>query len=221
MATQGRELTPVTLHFLNLEAPDLSSEEAASQLTSSERERAAKLADEAARRRFAIGRATLRRLLGAPAASGDFVREPGGKPYLPDGPEFSFSASGNWALIGIAASGRIGVDIEVVRDVTVPDDWAKRFPALGAMRRGDEQPGDGSAMRFLRAWTRLEAAIKRDGGQLGQALDLTGLPPDVGPSLTGITDLDLGGNVIGALACQGEAVVELRTVDPLRFLAGP
>jgi len=203
----------VALHLVDLDAAGISVGEALNWLTPTERKRYQNQLDAAARTRFAIGRASLRKLIDAPAGSSDFSLGPHGKPHLPDGPHFSFAASGDRALIAVSADGPIGVDIETVRDVVVPADWREVHPALGALDRGIEGSGTPPALRFLRAWTRLEAIVKRDGGRLSQALypdqDRSGPAPD--PSQ--VVDVELGETLVGALAFHGSANVDFHGVD--------
>ena len=109
------------LYLVDLDAPGFSVGDALNWLTPAERKRYQRQIEGAARKRFAIGRASLRKLVDAPAD--DFSLGPNGKPHLPAGPHFSYAASGSHALIAVSVDGPIGVDLETVRDVVVPADW--------------------------------------------------------------------------------------------------
>jgi hypothetical protein len=81
-------------------------------LSPREQARASRFLITAKRRRFEATRTHLRRLLGVPATQ-EFAYTENGKPYLPDSSlKFNVSHSENYALIGIAESIEVGVDIE-------------------------------------------------------------------------------------------------------------
>ena len=219
MLTHHDQVVSIALYLVDLDAPGISVGDALDWLTPAEQKRYENQIEGASRKRFAIGRASLRKLVDAPAGSSDFSIGPNGKPHLPGGPHFSFAASLNHALIGITVAGPIGLDIETVRDIRPGTDWPQLYPALGAMQRGAERPGDSQAVRFLRAWTRLEALIKRDGGRLGRALDQRSAVADLPPDSSEVLDLELGGNLVSALAYYGSAKTELKRVDARGLLA--
>ena len=73
---------------------------------------------------------------------------PGGKPYIPGGPEFSLSHSGTLAVIALADV-PVGADAEKDR----PVGEAVRLRALTGAERADSRD-------FLFFWTRKEAALK-------------------------------------------------------------
>lgn len=176
----------------------------------------ARLGNSVRRRRFATGRAQLRRLVDAPQGI-DFALNANGKPSLPGALHFSFSAAGDVALIGICQTSPIGVDIERIRDLAIESDWPERHPALAAMRRGAERYGDSDATQFLRAWTRLEAATKRDGGRLGNALrENAAITPDA----EGVFDIDLTPDLIAAVAVSGTAAICVARPEPNTLLRG-
>lgn len=79
-----------------------------------------------------------------------------GKPYLPDGPEFSLSHGGTLAAL-LLADTPCGVDVEPV-ERTVP-------PRVQAWVLRPEERICGRAFAWL--WTRKEAVMKLDGRGLG------------------------------------------------------
>ena len=84
---------------------------------------------------------------------------PGGKPYIPGGPEFSLSHSGALAVIALADV-PVGADAEKDR----PVGEAVRLRALTGAERADSRD-------FLFFWTRKEAALKCLGTGVDRALD--------------------------------------------------
>ena len=84
---------------------------------------------------------------------------PGGKPYIPGGPEFSLSHSGTLAVIALADV-PVGADAEKDR----PVGEAVRLRALTGAERTDSRD-------FLFFWTRKEAALKCLGTGVDRALD--------------------------------------------------
>ena len=97
-----------------------------------------------------------------------------GKPSLPGlSGTFSLSHVDKYALIGLARSCNIGVDLEPDRQPTVSDDRRQRVErAAISLAHGAPLPEPRQA-RFLQAWVRLEAVAKADGRGIGRLL--TGL----------------------------------------------
>ncbi|MFJ9181413.1 4'-phosphopantetheinyl transferase family protein [Streptomyces sp. NPDC102360] len=157
-----------------------------------ERQRAAAFASETDRRRFTVAHGATRILLGyvcgLPPGHLSFREGSEGRPFLSAasqpaasdaGPvDFSLSHSGSWALLGILrGGGRIGVDIERVREDLEFRAVAGRFfqdAEARRLRRGN--PGD-RAREFFRLWTRKEAFLKVHGRRLGELSGVTGTPP--------------------------------------------
>ena len=83
---------------------------------------------------------------------------PGGKPYIPGGPEFSLSHSGTLAVIALADV-PVGADAEKDR----PVGEAVRLRALTGAERADSRD-------FLYFWTRKEAALKCLGTGVDRSL---------------------------------------------------
>ncbi|MFN8197114.1 MAG: 4'-phosphopantetheinyl transferase superfamily protein [Nakamurella multipartita] len=135
-----------------------------------------------------------------------------GKPELADGSIFhSLSHCGAVAMVAVSADAPVGVDIEAVR----PDLPAGRlartfFPAPEA--RAVEAAADPPA-RYIRLWTRKEAAGKVVGLNLDRTLRIgvvdtaTGPVPlerlDGGPAVGRITDIAAPGALLAAVARLG------------------
>ena len=139
--------------------------------TSGERARSARFRRPRDGRRFLRRRAFLRKLLGAETGVAPhelmLATGPGGKPFLPGGPSFSTSHSDRWLLVGLCATGRLGVDLEV----DVPVDEAPEIARAHFTERERAALEDEDPDAFLRLWTRKEALIKALGGGLSIPLD--------------------------------------------------
>ena len=157
-------------------------------LSPDERERAGRFLAERDRRRYAVARASLRRLLGGyldqPPAALRFSYGPRGKPSLPGaGPRFNVTHSGGLALLAFTSAHELGVDVEPLRTIEDAEAIARRFfsPGEAAELRGLAEPE--RSLAFLRGWTRKEAFIKATGDGLSRPLDefevplLAGEPP--------------------------------------------
>ena len=142
------------------------------------RDRAAMLArkDEAKGQQRFIAHIALRVLLERALGSGvrgvDLERPPGAKPRLPGGGDLEFSlAHGDAAaLLGVARGAAIGVDLEHVRAVRIAKARRERMLWVGTALVGAEDVDAHAEEAFMRAWVRLEAVAKADGG--GQARTL-------------------------------------------------
>jgi 4'-phosphopantetheinyl transferase len=164
----------VKVYTASLLADDEQIERAARLLSRSERQRFSGYSNGVVSRRFAIGRAVLREVLGAvqsmdPAAvrlaEGEF-----GKPELaPDSAKarlwFSVAHCDDLLLVALSREGEIGVDVERARPIDCWERVADRTLAPGeraellrAVERG-EDPG----RVFLRHWCRVEAELKAIG----------------------------------------------------------
>jgi 4'-phosphopantetheinyl transferase len=152
-------------------------------LSPDERERHARLPDDAARRRFAVSRGALRHILGlcSGRSSGalSLLRGTLGKPHLehPDGVEFSVSHSGEIALVAVAATA-VGVDIEHLRQRKHATRTAERVLHPDTARLLQRLPEPERTDAFLAAWTLREAHVKAVGGGLFRTPDT--LPFDPG-----------------------------------------
>jgi 4'-phosphopantetheinyl transferase len=129
--------------------------------------------------RFMRGRAFLRHVLAsytglAPAAL-RFVTNEQGKPSLHDAEAralwFNLSHSGPHALLAVARTRLLGVDVEVVRPGFADDEIAERFFAPSEVRALRRLPVSEQEFGFFRCWTRKEAYIKARGGGLQIPLD--------------------------------------------------
>ncbi|MFT5684277.1 MAG: 4'-phosphopantetheinyl transferase [Myxococcota bacterium] len=136
-----------------------------SVLTVAERERAERHVFARDRRRFAVGRASLRRILagalGCRVAEIRLSAAARGKPYLPGHPcHFNLSNSGELALIAVSRTA-VGVDVEQLRPLRDLRGLAASCFSLAEQHALDRQPEPIAG--FFRIWTRKEAIIKAIG----------------------------------------------------------
>lgn len=171
------------LWFVDLEAaaPALEAlEREVRRLSADDRDRAGRLSDPREQRHRLIAYVALRVVLervGGPQMRGQrFVRSPGGKPRLRAAdPAFSLSHTRSLALIGVAPSQTIGVDLEDTRPVGMSQRRREEILAVGA-GLADRPGGDvGSDRAVLQAWCRLEACAKARGQGVARVLGELGL----------------------------------------------
>lgn len=136
-------------------------------LTPEERQHAERLRRSEDRERHLLGRAGLRRVLGAwrrqepgrvPLRTG-----PHGKPFCLGGPQFNISHSGDLVLLALHPHRPVGVDVELLRPEL---DWrplAARLLCTAECRLLEGLPAPVQARAFLQAWCRLEARLKATG----------------------------------------------------------
>jgi 4'-phosphopantetheinyl transferase len=153
---------------------------ATESLSDGERQRASRFAFERGRRRFIVGRARLRHLLGArlgvPPQAVEFECGAHGKPALArrfaDAHlRFNLSHSDELAVYAFSRGGEIGIDVEAIRPLADPAAIAAHFfsrrehAAYRALDPRDRPLG------FFQCWTRKEAFIKALGDGLTHPLD--------------------------------------------------
>ena len=95
-----------------------------------------------------------------------FAREAGGKPYLlnpAQGIEFNLSHCRGLALVAVASSYRVGVDVETARELKDPLRLARRVMSGADLAELEALPRQERPERFLRLWTRMEARQKALG----------------------------------------------------------
>lgn len=108
------------------------------------------------------------------------VAAPGGKPYIPECPDFHFSLShsGNWVVLACGST-EVGVDVERVRENTDVDRIAGRF---FAPEERDYLRRDPARMRerFFEVWTKKESYGKFLGTGLRNPARLNVFAPPPG-----------------------------------------
>ena len=214
-----------------LDVPEPVSAAARTLLSERERKRADRFVYDRHRRRYTVAQAHLRRVLGqltgtSPAAV-RFQYEEKGKPYLPGGPSFNQSHSEERIMIAVAASGRLGVDIEELRRVRLMLAIADKNFARDEVARLRAVPPDQRRRLFFRLWTRKEAFLKALGFGLTHPLRSFSVDPSPGAAqgLLHVGDLpeDPARWHIGGVACAAGAEAALAVdqaeveVEPLRY----
>jgi 4'-phosphopantetheinyl transferase len=147
----------------------------ASVLSPDEITRANRFLFEKDRNHFSRCRASLRRLLAdyleMPAAAIRFEYSPSGKPQLAAEQnsralQFNVSHSAGIALIAVGNGGRIGVDIEKIRDDIDTTALAERFFSQRERAGLHALPDHLRVPGFFACWTRKEAFLKATGDGL-------------------------------------------------------
>jgi len=216
----------------------------ASLLSPAERERAARYRSSRHRRRFEVSWGLTRALLAAyqGEAPQDIRISYGakGRPALdePTGEfEFNLSHSGDRLALGVRRRGRLGIDIERLRPVEEARGIARRFFSRREYERLETLADHDRLDGFFNCWTRKEALVKATGegvfaalarfevslapGEPARLLTLDG--SSEGTDRWSLFHLHPAPGVVGALATQGPAPVEVRawSVEPDRqMLAG-
>ena len=153
--------------FVSLKPSEARLRELSALLSADERAKAERYAFPELSARSAAARGQLREILGAalqrPPPSLRFAYGKSGKPAL-EGGELAFNVthSGDLALVALAFSGEVGVDLELHKPRSY-DDVARRFFARGEQQRLFDVPAAQRAPEFFRLWTAKEAFVKCTG----------------------------------------------------------
>lgn len=153
-----------------------ASSEDRALLAEAERARADRFRFVRDRDRFISGRAAMRGALGRyldvePASLAFVEGEPGAKPALAgaDRVVFSFSRSGDRALLAVAAAGQLGADLEMLEERDI-DGVAREQFSSREQAELDALPQPLRLEAFYRGWTAKEALVKATGEGLTDAL---------------------------------------------------
>jgi 4'-phosphopantetheinyl transferase len=208
----------------DLPAAELAPLEAV--LDAAERQRAAKLAEPDAARRFVVAHGAARLIIGdwleVPPDRLSWQYGENGKPELAGaqaGAQVSLSHSGELAALALTASRAIGVDVQDrPPGLDVARMAARYFPPDEARYVATAAGPDAAARRFLRLWTRKEACVKVAGGKLipGLALRVRGRRrvvvdhPELLPGPCLVCDVPAEPGWHGALAVAGTAAFRVR-----------
>ena len=80
-----------------------------------------------------------------------------GRPFIPGGPDFNISHSEDLVALAVAQHGAVGIDVEKIRPVHIPD-FSQSIPEVANL------PGDTSVEEvqnlFFHCWTQKEAVVK-------------------------------------------------------------
>ena len=189
-------------------------------LEADELERAGRFYFEKHRRHFVVGRGFLReviaRYLQAKPETLRFVYGAYGKPALAgeQSLRFNMSHSHEVALLAVARSAELGVDVERVRVDFASEDIARLYFSRVEVDTFNALPNEQQVAAFFRCWTRKEAYIKAIGKGLSQpldAFDVTLAPGEAAALLRAeeddasrwaLSDIDVGAGYAGALAVE-------------------
>ena len=161
---------------LDLTASAASMETLGSFLDQSEHARAARIQAHEGRRRFVLGHGALRlvagRYLNRRPGEIVFASNVRGKPAIVHADLcFTYSTSGNMAVMAFTVGADIGIDIEEVRPVEQPLDIASKYFHALEVRELAGTTADQRDIAFLRLWTGKEAVVKAAGLGLTMPLD--------------------------------------------------
>ena len=172
------------------------------RLSADERERAARFHFDEHRHAYVVAHAELRAILalysGRDARSLVFALNEFGKPSLVTGPSgtaprFNLSHSGGYALLAVAQSGEVGVDVERWHEEAEHLELSERFfsPAEREALRALTSESSEVVRGFFAAWSRKEAYLKARGYGITQGLDhfdVSLAPAEIARLLTDRTD---------------------------------
>ena len=162
-------MTPFRLDCLFFSQHQHRYEDLFTLLSADERDRAARLKFEDARRRFVIGRGLLRihlaDLLNMPPEAVQFRYSEHGKPDLNHDTDLRFSVahSADLLLITTALGRAIGVDVEHLRPMPQMMSLAQSYFTQDEQKRLEHLTGDAQRAYFFRCWTAKEAYVKVSG----------------------------------------------------------
>ncbi|HWV81303.1 MAG TPA: hypothetical protein VNZ50_07725 [Hyphomicrobiaceae bacterium] len=157
----------------------LAAHEARPLLTEAERVRAERIVDARLRERWIAAHTALHLVLADRVGRAIRFDVPGAtaKPRVAGwNGDFSLTHTGELVLIAVRDEGRLGVDAEVRRPVHISAERRGLIEiAGGAMLPDVTLPEDDPGLRFLAAWTRLEAIGKLRGTGIGALLEQLGI----------------------------------------------
>lgn len=233
MSLEPPQLRPGIVYIWEgrLDVPARVTAAARKLLSAGERKRADRFAYDRHRRRYTVAQGHLRRVLGQLTDTRPedirFHYEEKGKPWLPGGPSFNQSHSEDRLMIGVAASGRLGVDIEEMRQVRLMLGIADKNFAPDEAARLHAAPANERRRLFFRFWTRKEAFLKALGVGLTHPLRSFSVDPTPGAAqgLLHVEDLpeDPAQWHIGGVRCAEGAEAALAMdqagveVEPLSY----
>jgi 4'-phosphopantetheinyl transferase len=161
-------------------------------------------------------RSILARYLQQSATDIDFRTSPNGKPSLATGSSahvcFNLSHSGDLAVIAVASSREVGVDVELIKQDFAFDEIAERFFTTREVAALWALPNDVRSQGFFKCWTGKEAFLKAKGTGLSGEFDEIEITLDenrqvrIAASTPGwsLAEINSGEDYAAALATQGE-----------------
>jgi len=178
---ERKRMTELWLVDLEAVAPALEAlERDLPRLSGDDRARAQRPHDARERRHRLVAymglRIVLERVAGPQVRGQSFLRGPANKPRLgTGGPAFSLSHTDGLALIGVARTDAIGVDLERARPIKMAHRRREEILAVAAGLAAEPLGDASSDAALLAAWCRLEAFAKARGEGLSHVLAELGL----------------------------------------------
>jgi 4'-phosphopantetheinyl transferase len=197
-------------------------------ISGEERARAMRLRSTQLRLRFITAHAIVRTILssyvGRAADRIALETTAHGKPFLADASlAFNVSQSEGFVACAVAASGRVGIDIEMIRAVPDADSLAARYFAPAEASAYELVGEHDRPAAFFSVWTRKEAFVKALGG--GEPCPLREFAVEIAPAVAEpriVTTADDGRwwlrsfepapGFVGAVACD-DCIDALRRFD--------
>lgn len=182
----------VRVWAINLATASSDVLRAATLLDEQERTRASRFHFEIHQNRFILARAALRRVLaycaGVSPKTIAFRYGTNGKPHLATQAalaelHFNLTHSADLALVAVAWSFEVGVDVERVHPINDMDEMVKRFFCPAEIRVFASLPVHEKPAAFFNLWTRKEAWLKATGEGISHLLnkaEVSFLPRDPG-----------------------------------------
>ncbi len=223
---RGVEADEVHVWRVALDRPEADARRCFQVLSADELLRVERLHVEQDRLRFAAGRSALRTILGRIPGEGparlEFEYAENGKPRLAnreikDQLEFNVSHSHSLALVAVAWSRRVGVDVEQVREMADFGEIVERFFSQHERAAFAKIEHDQRTEAFFRGWVRKEAVLKVTGAGMSLPLDSFDVaitpgepakllriegPPDEAQRWK-LLDMNPAPGFVGALAVEG------------------
>lgn len=144
-------------------------------LTSEEREKAVSIRLDAARNRYIQSRHMLRKIVADAINSDpgdiDFKSGAHGKPYIPNGPFFNLSHTGNQIVCALCHDAEVGIDIEVIDSGLDVSKISKAVFSKLEQQQLEQTPSPDRSSAFHIGWTRKEAILKGLGYGLTTATE--------------------------------------------------
>jgi len=115
-------------------------------------------------------------------------RSANGRPCCDPPVDVSLSHGGGWIAVAASETGRIGIDVETLREV--PPALARRCLSAAELAWVEQAPWTPPSLRFFQLWTAKEAHLKAIGVGLAVdprdiSIDCTGVEPRIGGAAAG------------------------------------
>ncbi|HMB31343.1 MAG TPA: 4'-phosphopantetheinyl transferase superfamily protein [Desulfohalobiaceae bacterium] len=128
------------------------------------REKSTSFRKESSKVNYAAARLLLVEALGEePSVISRLEKNEQGKPFILGYPEFSLTHTEGFVAVAVAEKGRLGIDVEKIRDIRLDD-----FDSY--LTQKEKKEIDGSCERFFYLWTAKEAAMKAAGTGLKEPI---------------------------------------------------